>query len=261
MKIEKINEEDRSLKLLIKDSNPAFMNALRRISMNDVPVLAIEDVLIDENNSALFDEVIAQRLGQIPLKFDPEKFELREECDCEDGCPNCQARFSLEGEGPGTVYSGDLVCEDAKVEPLYEGIPITQLDENQQIKLEAVAVLSTGKDHSKHQASLASYQYYPDISIDNRKLSEEDASEMEKICPRDVFKVEDGKLRVENQLKCTLCKECTEEVESEGVEIHGNEEKFIFKIESISALEPQDILERAVEILKEKSDKVIQKME
>lgn len=260
MKVEKLESGNGTLKLTVGDANPAFVNVIRRISMNGVPVLAIEDVGIDENSSALFDEIVAQRLGQIPLEFDPEKFNTREECDCEDGCPNCEVKFSLEKEGPGTVYSGDLVCETADVEPLYDNIPITELDENQLVKLEATAILSTGKDHSKHQASIASYQYYPQISVDNRKLNKDEVKECVEVCPRNVFENEDGKLRMKNEVDCSLCKECVEAIESKGLEVEGDENKFIYKIESISALEPEAILERTTEIVEEKADKVIEKI-
>lgn len=260
MKVKKLREGERKLRLLVEESNTALLNAVRRISMNGVPVLAIEDVGIDENSSALFDEIIAQRLGQIPLDFDPDKFNLKEDCDCEDGCPNCEAKFSLEKEGPGRVYSGDLVCETGGVEPLYDKIPITELDENQLVKLEATAMLSTGKDHSKHQAAISSYQYYPEISVDNRKLSKDEVEKCVEICPRDVFKESDGKLRVEKEERCTLCNECLEAVESDGLEIEGDESSFILSVESISALEPEEVLKRAVDILEGKADKVLQKI-
>lgn len=260
MKLNVLEEGERKLKILVEESSPAFMNALRRISINNVPVLAIEDVIVDENDSALFDEVVAQRLGQIPLVFDPEEFNFRDECDCEDGCPNCEAKFSLEKEGPGKVYSGDLVCETGDVETLYNEIPITHLDENQKVKMEAVAILSTGQDHSKHQAAITSYRYYPKIQVDNRKISKEDVEKCVEVCPKDVFEDEDGKLKVKNEENCTLCKECLEEIDSDGLEIEGDESRFILNIESVSSLSPWDIMEESMGILERKAEKVVEKI-
>ncbi len=259
MKFEKIEEKDKKLKFVAKDTNPAMMNALRRISMNHVPVLAIEDVGIKENSSPIFDEVIAQRLGQVPLVFDPDKFTLKEECDCEEGCPECEVQFTFEGEGPGRLYSKDLVCESGDVDVLYDEMPITELDENQKVDLEASAVLSTGKDHSKHQAAISSYQYYPIIDIDNDELTEEERKRCAEVCPRDVFEVKNGELKVADEKNCTVCKECVDEVGT-GVVVTGDEEKFIFTIESICSLSPQEIIEKAAEILEEKSEKVIGKL-
>ena len=49
------------------DMSIELANALRR-SVNDVLVLAIDEVDIYKNDSALYDEIIAHRLGLIPLK-------------------------------------------------------------------------------------------------------------------------------------------------------------------------------------------------
>lgn len=260
MKIEKMEKRNGTLKFLVEDSSPAMVNALRRISMKHVPVLAIEDVGIVENNSPVFDEMLAQRLGQVPLKFDPEKFDLKEECDCEEGCANCEARFGLDVEGPGKVYSGDIVCESGDIEPLYDGIPLAEMGEDQRIELEATAVLSTGKDHSKHQAAISSYQYYPIIDIDSEELTEEEKDKIMEICPRDVFKLDGDELVVDELEKCTLCGECAEEVDSEVLVVTGDEERFIFKMESISSLTPERIIEISSEILKDKAEKVIEKL-
>lgn len=259
MKLEKMEKEDKKLKFVAKDTNPAMMNALRRTSMNYIPILAIEDVGIIENSSPVFDEVIAQRLGQVPLDFDPDKFELKENCDCEDGCPNCEIQFTFKGEGPGTVYSGAIECESGDVEVLYQNIPITELDENQEVELETTAVVSTGKDHSKHQAAISSYQYYPLIDVDNDELTKEEKEECVKICPRNVFEVENGKVKVKDERRCTLCNECVEEFDT-GVVVKGDEERFIFKVESISSLSPEEIIEKAADILEEKADKVVEKL-
>lgn len=260
MKIDKIDEEGNTVRFVVEGTSPAFMNAIRRVSMNDVPVLAIEDVAIHENDSPLFDELLGQRLGQIPLDFDYEDFTVREECDCEEGCPSCEVKFTLESEGKGTVYSGELESENENVSVLYDNIPITEQDENHVLKLEATAVLSTGSDHSKHQAAVSSYQYYPVIDIDNSKLSKEDAVEAAEVCPQNVYTVEDGELVIENLADCTLCDECVEAVD-EGIAVNGDENKFIFKVESISGLDPQDILEIATETVREKAERVIEEME
>ena len=43
-------------------------NAFRRILLADLPTLAIEDVFIEQNTSVIQDEVLAHRLGLVPLK-------------------------------------------------------------------------------------------------------------------------------------------------------------------------------------------------
>ncbi len=259
MKLEKIDGKGKKLKFIAEDTNPAMMNALRRTTMNYIPVLAIENVGIIENSSPVFDEIIAQRLGQVPLVFDPDKFNMHEDCECEEGCSNCEVKFTLKGEGPGILYSGELNCKSGDVEVLYDRIPITEMDENQEVDLEATACLSIGKDHSKHQASVSSYQYYPIIDVDNDELTVEEKKSCQEICPRNVFELDGDKLNIENEERCTLCKECVEEVDS-GVVVTGDEEKFIFKIESICSLDPEYIISKAAEVLEEKADKVVEKL-
>ncbi|WP_231434400.1 hypothetical protein [Candidatus Nanopusillus massiliensis] len=51
------------LKYFIKDETPNFLNVLRRAILEEVKTLAIEDVYIIENSSAIWDEMLAHRLG------------------------------------------------------------------------------------------------------------------------------------------------------------------------------------------------------
>ena len=57
MEIKKISGKGNELKVLVEDVEPSFLNAIRRTVMNAVPSLAIEDVMIYENHSVIFDEI------------------------------------------------------------------------------------------------------------------------------------------------------------------------------------------------------------
>ena len=52
----------------------AIANAFRRILIAEVPTMAIETVYVFQNTSVIQDEVLAHRLGLIPIKADPAKF-------------------------------------------------------------------------------------------------------------------------------------------------------------------------------------------
>ena len=66
--------------LKIEDTNVYFVNSLRRIMVSELPKLAIDDVIIYDNTSALFDEIISHRLSLIPIPTDLGLFTFRNEC-------------------------------------------------------------------------------------------------------------------------------------------------------------------------------------
>lgn len=64
--------------------DPSLANAIRRILISEVPSMAIEKVYMYNNTSIIQDEVLAHRLGQIPLRADPRKFDWYQEEKTED---------------------------------------------------------------------------------------------------------------------------------------------------------------------------------
>ena len=67
---------DSSFSLVGVDASIA--NALRRIMIAEVPTVAIETVFFDNNTSVVQDEVLAHRLGLVPLTGRPEGFRWME---------------------------------------------------------------------------------------------------------------------------------------------------------------------------------------
>ena len=139
----------------------AYANAIRRIAISQVPTMAIDDVVILENSSVMFDELVAHRLGLIPLKTDLDRFNLPEDCDCNNalGCSKCRVLLVLDAEATDrirTVTSGDLISEDPESKPVSVNIPIVKLAPGQKIKLEAYARLGRGSEHAKWQPTSVS---------------------------------------------------------------------------------------------------------
>ena len=133
-----------------KSFSNGFVNTIRRVIMDEVPTFAIEFVEITENDSSLYDETIAQRLGLIPLKTDLNSYNLKEDCKCKGvGCSLCEVNFELEQEEEGYVYSSKLVSDDKKIVPTRDKILITKLFKEQKLILKAKAILGLGKEHSK----------------------------------------------------------------------------------------------------------------
>jgi len=53
-------------------------NAIRRILLSEVPTMAIDTVFIYKNTSIIQDEVLAHRLGLIPLRADPRRMNYQD---------------------------------------------------------------------------------------------------------------------------------------------------------------------------------------
>jgi DNA-directed RNA polymerase subunit D len=155
-----------TIKILERDNNHIviefndiprqYVNALRRLSISQVPTFAIDDVVILENSSVMHDEAIAHRLGLIPLRTDLERFVMPDVCDCKStlGCSKCRVLLVLDTESQDktkVITSADLVSEDEVVKPVNNEIPIVSLAPGQKLKFEAYARLGTGKTHAKWQ--------------------------------------------------------------------------------------------------------------
>jgi len=243
-----------SITLVLKDIDPSTANAIRRTILSDVPTLAIENVRIKENTSALYDETIAHRLGLIPIKTDLKLFNFRENCKCKGkGCPSCTLELTLNVGSKKdiiqTVYSHDLKSADTKLKAV-EGIPIVRLGKNQKLSLQAEAVLGTGKDHAKWQPAVVGYKYHPIIKISSKCTN---CNECVDACPVNILKATKDKITVTDKKECTLCSSCMEACEEDAITVTGDDTKFIFKIESQGALPPKEIFKAACENLEIKA--------
>jgi DNA-directed RNA polymerase subunit D len=161
LSIDVVESSPSRIRVRLKGIDRAYANAIRRIAISQVPTMAIDDVVILENSSVMFDELVAHRLGLIPLKTDLNKYNLPEECDCKNplGCQKCRVLLVLDAEATDkvrTVNSSDLVSEDPETKPISDSIPIVKLAPGQKIKLEAYARLGRGSEHAKWQPTSAS---------------------------------------------------------------------------------------------------------
>jgi hypothetical protein len=75
--IEHLKVKGSSMKFLLTNTDISIANALRRVCLAEVPTLAIEFVVIEENSSALMEEFLAQRLGLIPIRYVPAERDSR----------------------------------------------------------------------------------------------------------------------------------------------------------------------------------------
>ena len=246
-----ISKDDEKVKFLLTGVSYGFANFLRRVMMSEVPTMAIEWVDFHKNSSALWDEIIAHRLGLIPLTFDPEYFNMPDECTCDGkGCSHCQVMLVLDKIGPCTVYSGDLKTTDERVKPVFDKIPIVELLEGEELKFEAIAQLGVGREHAKWQAANVGYQNLAVIEVNEKKLSERDRKKLVEVCPRKVFTLKGKKIEID-PLKCSLCMRCSEEF-PKAVSVKPDVETFIFRVETVCGLKPEEIVRQAIKVIESK---------
>ena len=135
-----------------------------------------------------------------------------------------------------SVFSGSLEWEpqadqDAgePLRPVYDDILIAKLRPGQGIHVKCYVHKGIGKDHAKFSpVATASYRLVPHLRIlDESKMTPELAERIANTCPMSVFSVEDGKVKVENPLACTKCRECTRGDLENVVELSHFTTKFI----------------------------------
>ena len=253
MEVRLLNKESDKVAFLIKGIDPSVGNAIRRTIIEDVPTLAIEDVEIWNNSSALYDEIIAHRLGLIPIKTDLKSYNLPEECSCKGkGCAKCSLKFTLKATEPGIVFAERLRSSDPKCVPAHPKMPIVKLDKGQKLELQAVAVLGKGSKHAKWSPGHVYYKAVPKIKINSKRCN--GCGACVKNCPQRVLALKDGKAAVlkERELDCHLCLACVDACQKKAIDVTASESDFIFNVESWGQLEPVEIVRKAFEILEGK---------
>lgn len=272
MDIEILEMADRKCTFILRNSSPAKANALRRTMLTDIPKMAIDTVdfhlgPIDvdgkefESITPLFDEIIAHRLGMVPVPTKIGDFEFNYMDECEScggaGCPNCTYQYMINKHGPCTVLSGDMMPVVTKIpgvdvsqddlKPCDPNIPIVELADGQAVFIYAHAVKGIARKHVKWQvANGVGYKYMPVITVgDNLKETEE----VVKNCPKDVFEIDGDRLVVKNPMECILCNACSDI--DKAIVVDSDPTTFVFKFETDGSLTAEDVLSQAKKILHE----------
>ncbi|MCI4371921.1 MAG: DNA-directed RNA polymerase subunit D [Thermoplasmata archaeon] len=264
MKVKVLSASGESMRLLLEEAEPAYANALRRVLVSDVPKMAIEDVEFHlgpiraedgkeyESVSPLFDEMIAHRLGLIPIPTDLGLYNRREDCPtCHgEGCPNCTIIYSVNKRGPGLVTSADLEpIGDAKLRPRDAKIPIVKLGDGQAMLIYATAVLGSGKDHAKWQATHGvGYRYYPILKAGNKTLDALDPavpfceSHMQSTSTE-----EEEVLRLSTD--CKMCEKFSETYKVDSVKAGNDPTRIVLEFETDGSMEAKAVFVAALDIL------------
>lgn len=205
----------------ITDMDISLANALRR-SITEVPIVAIDEVDIYRNDSALYDEIIAHRFGLIPLKN--EKLKEGEVL---------QMKLNVEGR--------EVVSQDLDGNIVFKDMPIVSLKQDQGLEVVAKARIGTGKEHAKFCPGLVYYRYLTKVTIGK---DGEKQKELAELYPH-IFSF-DGKLKVKDELQCDLDQADVQDFK--GIEIEQTNQ-LVFTIESWGQMKAEEIFNELVKAL------------
>ncbi len=217
--------------VLVSDINVSLANALRR-TMNEVSTLAIKEVDIYRNDSSFSDEILAHRIGLVPLENEKLK-----EGDV------IELKLKVEsGEEGFEVLSGAL-GENVCVEEL----PLVRLNKGQGVELVARASLGKGTEHARHLPGLIYYYHLNKILIkpEGKKHSEPAENHPE------VFEF-NGELKVKNEWACNFD---SEDLDVPGIEISPTE-KLVYIIESWGGMSCHEIISESAKVLNKNLEEV-----
>ncbi|MAG27342.1 DNA-directed RNA polymerase subunit D [Candidatus Pacearchaeota archaeon] len=210
-------------KLVLRAEIPETLaNSIRR-SISEVPVLAVDEVEIFKNDSALYDEILAHRVGLIPLKTEKSMSD------------KTSITFKLTAKGPGIVYAEDLKGPGDIVFPK---IPITLLGENHKLELTATATLGTGIIHAKYNPGICYYRHIQEIKS---------TPEIDKLLQKSL-----GLIKPEKKGSTWLCdpsEALLNKIETLDKEAISDSPEILFVIESFGNMPAKDILEKSIKAL------------
>ena len=274
-----LKEDEERIKVLLTDTDRAFVNAIRRTLMSDTPKMAIDTVrfvkkteedgdMLWETDGPLPDEVIAQRLAMVPIPTKHDEFYFQDECpNCSEmveddrGCASCTMLYycQVKGSEEGTwVTAGDLNFlgdADGFIPSKYQPIPITKLFKGQMIEFYATAIMGRGREHTKW-SPVCGVSFHPRrIGVLNNKKKSKILWDMDlEINAKDFDK--DGKLKDIDKVailsdELNHVGEGTEASREFGDAITLEEipGEFILEFETDGSMEPKVAFMKAVEEL------------
>ncbi|KZT04796.1 uncharacterized protein LAESUDRAFT_657174 [Laetiporus sulphureus 93-53] len=296
LRVEVKRLSQRSIEFDLVGVDASISNAFRRILIAEVPTIAIENVYVWNNTSVIHDEVLAHRIGLVPLNVDPTLFEFRDESNRQPTDRNTivfklQVECRVDTDTPKEkgapkryvneiVRSGDLVWvpqgeQEAVMSHTKPGptnkasrnIVLAKLRPGQEIEMDLHAIKGVGKEHAKWSpVATASYRLHPLIILKpDKPVPPEHAHKFAKcfspgviqVGPNGEISVDERSLRNES-----MSREVLRHKEFEGcVELKRIRDWFIFNVESEGPYKPQDLFAESIKVMRQKLTNIRQAAE
>ena len=270
MKVKLRKNEQFFAQVEFEDVNYSFVNSIRRSLVSMVPCLAIHEVdfhmgslgaYVDEESgeekeyesiSAMFNEIVAHRIGMLPIPTDEKTVEAFGESIGDDS-KQPDIMYSLHKQGPCTVYSGDLepVNGDTALVIPETSVPIVKLAKGQAILVYAKAKMGTAKQHAKWQTVVAPRFYQaPTLTVNSGKGSKTviDTVGKEHFKKKGKNHVIDDPVKAHEAIK-KLESLWNDEDAKNAMTVTRNKTHFILEFETTGAMEAKLALEQALKSL------------
>ncbi|GAA5946068.1 hypothetical protein JCM3775_007210 [Rhodotorula graminis] len=243
--------KDGHVQFILDGVHLGIANSIRRSMISRIDTLAIDQVQITENTSVMPDEMLAHRLGLVPLISEGMENQItnyNKECDCDSFCHKCSVTLTLdakcmasstmevttkelllEGGGPSDVGK-PAPSPDSKIT---DGILLVKLAKGQEIHLRCIATKGRALEHAKWSPCAAvGFEYDPYNKLKHTDLWFEVGTD-----PRDEWPVsENGKYEKKPE-------------DSDPFPFDEKPSRFYYDVEAVGQLKPEDIVLKGLDAL------------
>lgn len=218
--------------------NETLANAIRRY-MNKIPVIAIDEVEISKNDSPLYDETIAHRMGLIPLKQGKDTKKKN-------------PKIELISKQEGMVYSKEM----KGMEIVYKEMPITFLNKGQELEITATTKMGEGVEHSKFSPGLLFYRNIPEITF-----AKDIYDKIKDKIPDNEVKIKGNEVVILDNKKKEIVDICERAGNKQGKNVEINfKDELIITLESFGQIDVEEIIKKSIEELKKDLSSVSKKI-
>lgn len=184
--IQKLTEEEMVFDLVGVDVSIA--NALRRILLAELPTMAVETVWVTANTGILQDEILAHRVGLVPIRIDPRLMEFCVDNDLPTDADTLTFHLDVyyppDDDRPSTStdvssLGGRVLSRHLKwlpqggqqdkfpqgVRPVHDDIVLAQLSPGQRLEFEAHCRKGLGKVSLQGCTCMHAYQPHATLCI------------------------------------------------------------------------------------------------